>query len=1582
MSQKDKILKRAQKYVKKGAFEKAVADYRSLIDMDSADVSLRLRLGDLFVKTGQLEDAVREYTSAAKYNARRGFYLKAIAVYKRALTIESGSSTDTHYKLAELYTKQRLIADAMSQYTIILNTFEQKGMDNEELDILKKMVELDPSNMSIKLKLADMFRKLDFIDDALEVYRLVCGKLFESGNLKKAEEIFLELYGHYPDEPRVLTGLMDIYREKSEDEEFVKYASKLLNIHVQSGELEEALGVSKAILFVRADHGESLSFIESYGGDELPDDLADEGLDAIEEIPVSNESAEFVDESAAGESPEQTSLEDEVNGEECEELEIEEAEEDGVDDEDIEIALEGFDDEGGGESEPLEESQQGPVEKAGHEDGDEYINLDIPGLETGEDALLERENTVEDKAGLNEESLKGHFDEGLESSEMAEQGEGESAPASISDEENAVAESPGPADEPVLDEEELSGASASSLEDAEDDAVIDFIEEGFDAESGLPDESGVEEERAAGGAREQVSAPDAEPIVAEGEKLVEEDLSVDEGIEIDFEGFTETGSSGEDEPSVEEGPGDDVESAAESDTSSGFDEEDELPVIEESGDEITASEELEISGLDDNEFPTEAEAAGEIEFVEELEAPEPSVEDEPLVTEESGEEELSVEEGPVEDLEPSTGLETSLEESADNAEAEDELEIDEELETGEEESGTEELAVERAPVQSSEGEELLDEAEPHDGELSEEYEAAIVLEPSIEELSGEEESLPEVTESSEDIKEEEGPADEPHTSSGFDEEDELPVIEESGDEITASEELEISGLDDNEFPTEAEAAGEIEFVEELEAPEPSVEDEPLVTEESGEEELSVEEGPVEDLEPSTGLETSLEESADNAEAEDELAVEDHVDTEGEEPSAEAPADELEASWAFGSYEVPEVKGDGDETASPILSEEVEASEDENAAPVEYVTEEPGAEGSVDDEAAREEFRASESNEGEEQELVEELSEGEEFSEETESSQSFIVDAETSHEAAALDELEAIDEPEEIESSGEEDAAAEEKISDEDDTSFESETQGVMGDDEPLIEGDVPENEDLSYEPELPEVSEGEDEFEDRELLDDTVAEAEPHDGEISLDEPAVAADVFTDESLGVESAPEDLGDDEDVIEEDELTKPLIEEEASLDGEAPEESGEVDSSLETHGGDETEAEAEGFESPVSFAEDEVSGEEKSGSDDDLEPVEESETSLGAGELEAKGPGELEAAQDEENTLESILEAEPLEVETDEDLESADVLEVLQGETEGEELSDHGELETSDELREEEPIAEAEPHDGEALIEETAGAETAPEDLGEDESIIEDEEVPQSLIEEERPIEDEVSDDFDISPAEDAPDEDHISHELEPSGASVDYDISPAEGFSQEEETPSELEGGDEFEASEKSFEAAEQVEIYTEPELEEAIQNLARSSAAGDVFETYEEFKTGFEKQLSTEDAGTHFNLGKEYLEMELFKEAAREFKIALKDKSLGLDCYINLAACAMSEANFEEAIIYYLKVLKAFNGSDEQRQGFLYDLASSYSASGQEREAEGIFISIYETDPKFRDVAKKIKKFVSHKNTIPQRDSILEVELL
>ncbi|MBI5643327.1 MAG: hypothetical protein HY954_07615, partial [Deltaproteobacteria bacterium] len=181
-----------------------------------------------------------------------------------------------------------------------------------------------------------------------------------------------------------------------------------------------------------------------------------------------------------------------------------------------------------------------------------------------------------------------------------------------------------------------------------------------------------------------------------------------------------------------------------------------------------------------------------------------------------------------------------------------------------------------------------------------------------------------------------------------------------------------------------------------------------------------------------------------------------------------------------------------------------------------------------------------------------------------------------------------------------------------------------------------------------------------------------------------------------------------------------------------------------------------------------------------------------------------------------------------------------------------------------------------------------------------------------------------------------------------------------------------------------VDLSAELGMEEALEDLAGSWGGGgaETKDTFDEFKKGIGKQLIKEDSETHYNLGIAYMEMELYNEAAKEFKIAMKEPRLEFDCYIRLGLCAMADDNPGEAIIYYLKGLKIEGKSNEERKGMFYELALAYEAAGEKDEAFQLFKTIYDMEPGYREVAVKIKEWASERPLIPLDDGLIEVELL
>ena len=287
MAGKEKYIERAQKHIMRGNIGKAIDEYREAVAIDPQDVTLRLRLGDLYVKNGRREDAIKEYTEAARINNQKGFYLKAIAVYKQILKLDE-NNLDVHYKLAELYTKQRLLADAISEYSYILNTFEKKGKTREAFELLKKMVEVDPNNVGVRLKLARKELELGYEDDAIEEYCTIFDKLLSQGRTERAEKTIHEIYEKYPENTQIIEKLLKLYTEKGDNERYLEHALRLVRLHKDRGEKDELIARCKEILERFPDNQPARTILEEVCPEEKEVDFsefAEEGPEKTEPIP-------------------------------------------------------------------------------------------------------------------------------------------------------------------------------------------------------------------------------------------------------------------------------------------------------------------------------------------------------------------------------------------------------------------------------------------------------------------------------------------------------------------------------------------------------------------------------------------------------------------------------------------------------------------------------------------------------------------------------------------------------------------------------------------------------------------------------------------------------------------------------------------------------------------------------------------------------------------------------------------------------------------------------------------------------------------------------------------------------------------------------------------------------------------------------------------------------------------------------------------------------------------------------------------------------------------------------------------------
>ena len=127
---KEKVMDAARKFVDKGQIDKAVKEYLRVVREDPKDVRVWLKIGDLYAKKGSKQEASETYLKVARFYQEQGFYLKAVAVYKQILKLDP-RLVEVNLKLAELYRQLGLLQDAVQHFEMVAAHFHREGKSKE-----------------------------------------------------------------------------------------------------------------------------------------------------------------------------------------------------------------------------------------------------------------------------------------------------------------------------------------------------------------------------------------------------------------------------------------------------------------------------------------------------------------------------------------------------------------------------------------------------------------------------------------------------------------------------------------------------------------------------------------------------------------------------------------------------------------------------------------------------------------------------------------------------------------------------------------------------------------------------------------------------------------------------------------------------------------------------------------------------------------------------------------------------------------------------------------------------------------------------------------------------------------------------------------------------------------------------------------------------------------------------------------------------------------------------------------------------------------------------------------------------------
>ncbi len=256
---RDATLKKAEKLLRQGRLEPAIAEYVRVVEEFPRDWSTANTLGELYARDGQPQQAVGQYARIAQHFVDGGFYPKAAALYKKILKLEPQDET-TQIQLADISARQGLLADAKSHLNIIAARRRAKGDRRGAAEIVVRLGTIDPADFEARLAAARTLEEMGEEEEAGKRFKALHDDLLEKGRTAEAIDALKEFVRINPLEREArstlakaaleqgdLAGARDFLDEDSAGDD-PALLLPLAEIELRSGELTRAKGVVRRLL--------------------------------------------------------------------------------------------------------------------------------------------------------------------------------------------------------------------------------------------------------------------------------------------------------------------------------------------------------------------------------------------------------------------------------------------------------------------------------------------------------------------------------------------------------------------------------------------------------------------------------------------------------------------------------------------------------------------------------------------------------------------------------------------------------------------------------------------------------------------------------------------------------------------------------------------------------------------------------------------------------------------------------------------------------------------------------------------------------------------------------------------------------------------------------------------------------------------------------------------------------------------------------------------------------------------------------------------------------------------------------------
>jgi len=186
---REQVVQTAERYVSRGKIEAAIREYKKVLAENPNDTNTLNRVGDLYARIQRIDEAVDFFSKIAEQYSAEGFFVKAIAIYKKIIKLNP-THLEVYEQLAELYHKQGLVNEARTQYLVLADYYQKHENPTSAIAIYNKMAELEPENPTYHVKLAELYQQQKLFEKAMTEHRIIAELMLAAGHPMEAAQVY------------------------------------------------------------------------------------------------------------------------------------------------------------------------------------------------------------------------------------------------------------------------------------------------------------------------------------------------------------------------------------------------------------------------------------------------------------------------------------------------------------------------------------------------------------------------------------------------------------------------------------------------------------------------------------------------------------------------------------------------------------------------------------------------------------------------------------------------------------------------------------------------------------------------------------------------------------------------------------------------------------------------------------------------------------------------------------------------------------------------------------------------------------------------------------------------------------------------------------------------------------------------------------------------------------------------------------------------------------------------------------------------------------------------------------------------